>query len=474
MMEIQSTHVAINQMADFRPFQAWRYNPKTVDLSKVIAPPYDIISASEQERLYEKSPHNCVRLILNKIEPADTETDSRYTRARDFFNTWRRQNILIQDQTPGFYLYRQTFFDRRQNEKRRRFALLGLLRLEDFDKGIVIPHEKTLSKPCEDRRKLIEATHTNFSPVFGLYEDSGEGLHAIYSKAAGASPVFCAGGAPAFSGWPPAEADPPRSVAGELAGELVDEEGVSHALWLIQDPETIEQIREKTSRHKIYIADGHHRYQTALEYAKAKRRGEGNGPEEERPYDFVLTALVGFSDPGLLVFPTHRIVKPYPGFEALRAMNALKPFFKVEAVAYDSLDEKMNKAGREDIVFGFFLGKESFLLTLNQASAWKKKMLAGKPNVWYCLDVNILGHLIFASLWNLPEKNWESVIGFTQSAEEMRGLVENAKAAAAFVLRAPRVEVLRTMGEAHELMPQKSTYFHPKLASGILFYHHGH
>ncbi|MBI3307571.1 MAG: DUF1015 domain-containing protein [Candidatus Omnitrophica bacterium] len=437
--------MTLKQMADFRPFQAWRYDPKTVPLSEVIAPPYDIISPDGQEKLYQKSSYNCVRLILNKIEPSDNEANSRYTRARDFFQAWRSQNILIQDQNPAFYLYCQTFRDPHCGEKRERFALLGVLKLEDFDQGIVIPHEKTLSKPREDRRKLLETTHTNFSPVFGLYDDSRENLHSFYLKIAAASPAF----------------------------EAVDEEGVSHAVWLIQDGNQIEEIRQKLSRQKIYIADGHHRYQTALEYARAKRSAESAGLEEEKPYDFVYMALVGFHDPGLLVFPTHRIVRSYPGFDPVKAFEALSKFFKIEAISPEKLDEKALQASQGP-AFGLFMGDQAYLLSLNTQSAWKGSMPAGKPDVWYQLDVNILGHLIFSNLWNLPEKDWESTVGFTQSVSEMQNLVKGGKAAAAFMLRPPRVEILRDMGRARELMPQKSTYFYPKLASGILFYHHGH
>ncbi len=335
MLNLESPQTKTNQMADFRPFQAWRYNPKTVDLSKVIAPPYDVISTAGQDKLYDKSPYNTVRLILNRIEASDNDSNNRYTRARDFFNAWQNQNVLIQDEKPGFYLYQQTFTDPRQKGKKERFALLGLLKLEDFDKEIVIPHEKTLSKPREDRRKLLEATHTNFSPVFGLYDDSRESLHALYMKTASASPVF----------------------------EAADEEGVSHALWLIQNAETIQSLHEKLGRQKIYIADGHHRYQTALEYARAKRREEGAGPSEEKPYDFVYMALVGFHDPGLLVFPTHRIVRSFPEFDGAKAMEILKKYFNVQSVPFESLEQKMNQSGPSNIVFGLCFGKEAFILT---------------------------------------------------------------------------------------------------------------
>jgi len=431
-------------MIDFQPFHAWRYHPHKVNLPAVIAPPYDVISPAAQKKLYGQSPYNCVRLILNQEQNSDDLTSNRYTRARDFFSQWRHEGILVREQEPCFYLYRQVFTDPSSGEKKHRLALLGRLRLEPFEKGLVIAHEKTLSKPREDRRKLLEATATNFSPVFGLYEDSKEEFLSLYSEAMAFSPLF----------------------------DLSDEDQIRHTVWAIHDSELIERIHQGLAAKKIYIADGHHRYQTALEYARDKRQREGISPEREMPFDYVLMALVEFRDPGLVLLPTHRILTSWPGFDPVKALESLKYYFKVESCSPESLKEKLQKASLQDIVFGLILGQEQFFLTLVDLEKAKQKMPAGKADRWYQLDVSVLSYLVLASLWNLPEALWESVLHYTHSEEEAIAHVRSQSAAAAFLLKAPPVEILREMGKASELMPQKSTYFYPKLASGLVFYHH--
>jgi uncharacterized protein (DUF1015 family) len=288
-------------MTDFRPFKAWRYDPSRVDMNRVIAPPYDVISPSEQEALYDRSPYNCVRLILNKIETADSEGSNRYTRAQKFYERWRQEGVVVQEDQPSFYFYRQTFRDPRNGKIAERTALLGRLRLEPFEKGIVIPHEKTLSKPRADRRKLLEATETNFSPVFGLYEDPQKQVSSVQQEIIKTAPLF----------------------------EALDDQGVRHSVWVVNKPDWVEKIQTGMSTKKIYIADGHHRYQTALEYGADKRRQDGN-PDAEMPYDFVLMAMIEFNDPGLILLPTHRVILPYPALNEAQALKVLEPFFKLE------------------------------------------------------------------------------------------------------------------------------------------------
>ncbi|MCH8239805.1 MAG: DUF1015 family protein, partial [Proteobacteria bacterium] len=176
-------------MTDFRPFRAWRYHPEKVILKDVIAPPYDVISGERQKALYEKSDYNCIRLILNKDEARDNDTSNRYTRARDFYNTWKQEGILVQDETPKFYVYRQNFIDSESGEKKERLALLGIFKLEPFNAGVVIPHEKTLAKPKADRKKLMDATGANLSPVFSLCEDASGSLTGLIREASDKDPL---------------------------------------------------------------------------------------------------------------------------------------------------------------------------------------------------------------------------------------------------------------------------------------------
>ena len=438
----------VKSMADFRPFCGWRYQPQKTDVGKVIAPPYDILSAEDQKKLYERSPYNCVRLILNRREATDDANNNSYLRARDCFRVWREEQILIREPAPCFYLYRQTFSHPEDGQKRTRTALLGRLKLEPFENRVVIPHEKTLAAPRQDRKKLLEATRTNFSPVFGLYDDAEEISGLLKSRPHDA---------------PLAEGE--------------DEAGVLHRFWRIDDEDEVRSLHEALSDRKIYIADGHHRYQTALEYAQEMRKQKNLSSDTELASDFVLMALVGFQDPGLLLLPTHRLMLPHSGWNPDKALDSLASFFNIEPAAAEKFKDVLARSGHEDrgVRFGFILRKEglkTFILTLREKGEAKEKMPKGRPDVWYDLDVNVLAYLVFAHLWHLEESSWESVLRFSQSSEEVLAKVRSGEAGAAFLLRPPELDILRQMGEARELMPQKSTYFYPKLASGLVFYHH--
>jgi uncharacterized protein (DUF1015 family) len=443
-MNFSSSPSTDKMIADFRPFQAWRYNLDKINFEKVIAPPYDVISPEEQKKLYQVSDFNCIRLILNQEEPADTETRNRYTRARDFFNQWREKGILVRESSPCFYLYRQIFLEPVSGQTKTRFALLGRLKLESFEKQIVIPHEKTLSRPRADRRKLLETTVTNFSPVFGLYEDQQKKVSSLFTGITSAKPLF----------------------------DVPDNQGVRHAVWPVSDPKAVEAIHGELSQKKIYIADGHHRYQTALEYGREKREKENVPAQQEMTSDFVLMALVEFHDPGLVLYPTHRLIVGWKDFDAKKAFESLKNIFKIEPVSKETVKSRILADTSTQASFGLVLGDEQFILTLMDPVRARQTMISGKPDVWYSLDVNVLAHLIFSKLWQIPETIWESTIQYTQSYDEAIRRVKAHEAQAAFLLKAPKVEVLRDMGRVQELMPQKSTYFFPKLASGLVFYHH--
>lgn len=424
-------------MLDFRPFYGWRYDVQQVALEKVIAPPYDVISPSEQADLYARSEFNCVRLILNREESSDDETTNRYTRARDFFEQWQREGVLLREPKPAFYLYRQRFKSLKGEGQKERFAILGRLKLEPFEEGHVIPHEKTLSKPREDRRRLLEATRANFSPVFGLYEDAHQKIAPLIQKLQHGKPVF----------------------------DIEDGEGIRHALWVLTDETLLQTIQDLFKKEKVYLADGHHRYQTALAYALRHREVVPNTGEHAS--DFVLMALVCFGDPGLELLPTHRLLRPWPAFERDRMLEALRPYFSVEQASLEAI-----QAATGSISMGLFFADGQYLITLKETSNFRDLMPVGKPDVWYRLNVNILAHLILSALWNLPEDQGETTLQFTHSDEEFLRKVRSGDYAAGFWLHAPPVEVLLKMGNAGALMPQKSTYFYPKLASGIVFYSH--
>lgn len=431
-------------MADFRTFKATRYNLEKVKLAEVIAPPYDVISARHQAELYERSPHNSIRLILNREESSDSEQNDRYTRARNFFRQWLGEGQLTREAKPCFYLYRQTFAHPKSGTRSIREGLIGRLKLEPFEKGIVVAHEKTLTKPKADRLRLLEAAQTNFSSVFGLIEDRNQKLNSLTRKISSSAPFMSAG----------------------------DDEKVLHEVWAVAEGETTEALHAQIQKKKIYIADGHHRYQTSLDYARSKRAEEKVSEDEERPYDFTLMTLVRFEDPGLVLLPTHRGVKNFRNWNEKEFLSRIENYFTLTAVSKEKLEESLAKLGQEKIAFGIVTPHISTLAVLKDLEAAKKFLGLQKPEVWYSLDVNWLAHLVFSRLMDLPEMDWESTLCFSHSTEEALQWIDRKVAAASFILRAPQVQILEKMGAARELMPQKSTYFYPKLASGLVFYEH--
>ncbi len=428
---------------DFQPFKAWRYNTERVNVSTVLAPPYDVINSEKQQKLYDRSPFNCIRLILNKKDPADTDQNNGYTRARDTFQEWQKQGILIQEKEPCFYVYRQTFKDPATGSVKNRSALLGRVRLEPFEKGIIVPHEKTLSGPKVDRMRLLKTVQTNFSPVFGLYEDQGHEVGALIQDPRNSKTVF----------------------------EAEDDDKIIHTLCAVKDPAILAKLHKALQPKKVYIADGHHRYETALEYARLKREEMGVPNAEDFPFDFMYMALVSFDDPGFIVLPTHRIVTKLAMTDA-EILQRLGKYFKAEKVPLAKLTEmtaSYDDAGR---TFGLVLKEGSFLLTVIDKEKAKARMVQGKPSIWYDLNVNVLAHLIFAELLGLTEDRWEGTLRFEHTVDGAVAPLEKGEAQAVFLLQPPKVEMLEKMGAVNERMPQKSTYFYPKLATGLIFHSH--
>ena len=442
MNKSQASAIEKKQL-DFQPFKAWRYNAQHIDISTVLAPPYDVISPEKQQKLYDRSPYNCIRLILNKKDPADTDQSNGYTRSRDTFHDWQERGVLIQEQEPCFYVYRQTFKNPANDEVKNRFALLGRVRLEPFEKGIIIPHEKTLSGPKEDRLRLLKTVQANFSPVFGLYKDEGFVVRSIIQDPMNSRAVF----------------------------EAEDDDNIVHTLWAIEDPDILARLHKSLESRTVYIADGHHRYETALEYATLRRKELWAEPRSMFNFDFMYMALVSFDDPGFIVLPTHRIVTKL-GMAGSEALLRLGEYFKVEKTNLAKLKEMTASYDLDGKIFGLVLKEGCYLLTLIDKEQAKARMLMGKPDVWYNLNVNVLAHLIFSELLDLKEARWESVLKFEHTVDGAVAPLKKGEAEAVFLLQPPRVEMLEKMGAVNERMPQKSTYFYPKLATGLIFHSH--
>src|SRR3954470_3998385 len=284
-------------MPEIRPFRGVRYDIARVGaMSDVVAPPYDVIDPALQDRLYQASPYNIIRLELNRAEPGDGATSNRYTRAARFLKDWLRDGVLREDAAPALYLYHQTFAVEGRTYTRKGF--LARVRLEAFGQGSIYPHEQTLSGPKADRLALFEATRYNLSPIFGLYPDlAADVLRAVEAGVRDRTPL-----------------------------EARDHLGVLNRLWPVLDQEAHTTVQGLMASKPIFIADGHHRYETGLKFRDdLAASGELGGPDD--PAHFCMMMLVGMSDPGLLILPTHRLVSGFAGLTADALAERLAPEF---------------------------------------------------------------------------------------------------------------------------------------------------
>ncbi|MEW6621407.1 MAG: DUF1015 domain-containing protein [bacterium] len=403
-------------MAQISPFKGILYNQEKIqDLSLVVTPPYDVISEIQQERYYQKHPYNCIRLILGKDLPEDNEKNNKYTRAADYFHQWLYAEILKQDLTETIYPLIQRFSFHNKNITRAGF--ITLMRLEEFGNS-VFPHEKTLSKPKQDRLNLMLATKANFCQVFGLYSDE-KGILDEYLK-----------------------------VKEEPIVEIMDENEVSHQLVRLKDKTKIEEIKAIMQSKPIFIADGHHRYETALNAQKILG------------YNFIMIYLTKMEDEGLTILPTHRLVK-------INTHPSFSPFFEVEKVnTCNELLEKMEMMKESHYVFGMYAEGKNYLLILKDNEIMDKLIGDEKPEEYKKLDVSILQTVVINHILKITDI--EAHIGYTHNEKEAILLVDEGKYNLAFFLNPTRISQLKEMSLKHELMPQKSTYFYPKLLTGLV------
>ncbi len=419
-------------MADIKPFRGMLYNTEAVgDLSAVLAPPYDVISSEMRENLYLRSEFNSVRLILGKDFPGDDEHDNKYVRARRSMDEWISRGILFTDPEDCFYVYRQEY--EVYGEPRSRTGFLGLMKVEGPD--VVLPHEHTLSKPKEDRMNLIRQVESNLSPIFGLYSGDDKVITNILNG-------IVTDGEPVFD----------TSV-----------DGVRNVLWRVSGNEEISRIRQSMQEKKIFIADGHHRYAVARAYRDLCRQEEGYDGRA----DHVMTYLADISSPeNLTVLGTHRVLKDIPGLERQNVSERLGEYFTVTRMGgLDELVKEMRCREQKSCIYGLYNGKE-FLLLEPAHEGVLKNLIQDKPLCWKDLDVSVLHSAVFEKVLSLEPK--EGDIVYVKAPEDARRLVAEGKAKLAFLLNPTKIGQLRDVAESGEMMPQKSTYFYPKLLTGIV------
>ena len=424
-----------------KPFRAWHYQSKKVDIERVIAPPYDIISENRVKELHERDPYNVIRLILGQAKPEDVKRDSKYQAANKFLTDWTRNGILTQEKKTGFYLHEMSFRHPFRNQTLSRLAVYALLKLEPFDRKTVFRHEHTHALPKEDRGKLLRHTQANFSPIFSVYEDATDTLDQVHAGCGSRKPLF----------------------------DFSDDESTHHKVWLLSESSEVTQVTRTLEGKSIFIADGHHRYETALHYAMEKNSGEKT--KGEHSWDYVLSSLVRITDPGLLMLPIHRVILNSVPFDRERVLTGLKKHFILHPVSRSVLERISSGSIAEG--FGLALsGEEYYSLELKDQTTARQAMLPDKSKTWYDLDVNVVTHLVLEPLFGLRDRALERNVFYTPSVEDVLNALKQNRSCCSIVIRPMRVGTVKMMCEAGELMPQKSTYFYPKFPSGLLMYRH--
>jgi uncharacterized protein (DUF1015 family) len=444
-------------MAEICPFRAWHYDTTKVSLASVLTQPYDKITPAMQERYYAASPFNLVAVEKGKTLPGDNETENVYSRAAAKLDELIGPGILQQDSAPSIYVYAQEFALPGSHERHTRRGFIALGRLEDYAAGVVFRHEKTLSAPKADRLELLRRTRTQTGQLFMLYEDRADEIESLLTKA---------------------QQGPP-------AADLQDEYGVRHQLWPMPDPAAIAQFVAAMACKKIVIADGHHRYETALAYRDACRAKAGR-TDLSASYEKAMMTFFSDSAPGVIILATHRVLRNLPDFDALRFRECLRQWFAElrfpfssateQAASYENFRREL-QARRVEHVIGIYAGDGAFSLfrlrpdvTVNNATA--EHLFAGLSPAQRELDVVLLHRLMIGECLGItPEAVVrESYITYEREMDAAIAAVDRGEAQLACLLNTVSVTQVVEMALAGEVLPQKSTDFYPKLLSGLAIY----
>jgi uncharacterized protein (DUF1015 family) len=438
-------------MARIYPFRAWRYNPSAVRLDDVVTQPYDKISPAMQQGYYQRSPFNLVRIILGLPELFDAERgESVYTRAARDFKGWREQGVLTQEKEPCVFAYSQRFKAPGSGETRERRGFIALGKLHDYSEGVVFRHEQTLSKPKSDRLNLLKATHAHFGQIFMLYSDPGGTVEGILYDGAGAADA-----------------------------EVTDEYGVLHRVWRISDTGAINMLATAMADKKLIIADGHHRYETALNYSKehaaagtAKAEYTANHlPQPAYPEAAVMMTFVNMDSDGLVILPTHRVVHSLAGFDPAEFAAKASEFFTVAPLPAGDASELIEKLKSESgTAFVAATRGGDFLLRTRPDKV--AAALVGIPDRQKQLDLTQLHSIILDRLLGLDAEKVrdQTNIRYLRDAGDAVDQVRRGEADVAFLTNPVIMDQLREVAFAGDVMPQKSTDFYPKLLSGLAIY----
>jgi uncharacterized protein (DUF1015 family) len=440
------------RMAEIFPFRAYRYNPAMVEPAKVLTQPYDKITPAMAEKYAAASPYNLIPIEKGKSRPEDTPADNVYTRAAKLLDEWIRARVIVQDASPSLYAYFQEYTVPGSSERRTRKGFIAVGRIEDYSAGVVFRHEQTLSGPKVDRLELLRRTRTHTGQLFMLYSDPAARIDALLDAAAQSKPDV----------------------------EIRDEYNVVHKLWPVTDPQRLETIQREMADKKLVIADGHHRYETALAYRDECRARPGHA-DPNASYEKVMMSLFNTVGKGLTILPTHRVVTNVPNFSFGGFRTALAAAFDVNSYSFNGNAERPRAyeqfrsellRGQAHRAVGAYAGDGAFYIFTLKKDADLDVLLQGVSPAQRRLDVVLLHRLMLERGLKITQDavKTEKNITYEREMDTAIDEVDSGRAQICFLLNPVSVETVAEMAMGGEVLPQKSTDFFPKLMSGIAMY----
>lgn len=430
-------------MARILPFQGIHYNSNQIDsLADVTTPPYDVISEAKQDEYHARHPYNIIRLILGEKTESDTPDNNPHTRAAASYREWLSKGILVKAPEPALYLTAIDFPF--MNETFRRYGLFAKVGLEPFDRKIILPHEKTFSKVKSERLEKMKRCHANFSPIFSLYMDSGNILNTLVAATVKT----------------PAETD------------FMDDSAHRHQMWRLTDPALHQFIQREFSEKTLFIADGHHRYETALNYRKWLKETRSDF-DETHPANFIMMSLVSMSDPGLVILPAHRILSSIPEETRNTFISRAQRYFDITEIpggqaGISAMSSRLASSDRPHQLGAVIKDCQTLFLLSLKPGVMDRLFQEELPPALRHLDVSVLTRLIFMDLLGFDQQRLDNEKTITYSSREIEAIeaVSSGGYDMSFLLRPTQIEQVREVAEAGLIMPRKSTYFYPKALTG--------
>jgi uncharacterized protein (DUF1015 family) len=425
-------------MIEVIPFQGLLYDTRvTGPLIEVTAPPYDVIAPALQESLYQKNPHNIVRLILGKESSTDSAMDNRYTRSAKTFQQWQEEGVLVRDAKPGFYIYSQEY--EFEGESFCRTGFFARVKTEAFSQGNILPHEFTLAKAKTDRTHLLNACHANFSPIFGLYSDPEGNIDTLLKKEDHLEPL-----------------------------SVIDDGSVVHRLWRLTNATLCQEISNRIRDKKIYIADGHHRYETALAFTEANQG-------KVKDCSHVMMFLTNMDSDSMSIFPIHRVAKSPEPFDKESFLQKAGEYFNIlpwsGPLNREDVKSQLQEHGKGQITFCAYMGKEdAYLLKIKDPKNVLPLLDHNEPEEMQVLDVAQLHAILLRHILKIDarEKSGQQYVSYKVNSEEAMGLVASGEFDIAFFMNPTPIGQVRKLAEKGVRLPQKATFFYPKLLSGLV------